>query len=227
MGRFINADSYASTGQGILGNNMFAYCGNNPVIHGDPTGTCFKVCGMVLIDCCQSNCLDSRYYNAKRIAIIYDARQSGIFSGGFLGQGYDQQGRELSKRLGENNYVETYPSYDADGFIESWNSLVGAYDEIYIICHSEYGNLYFAGDDIYFEEAKHCYSDLQAVNVGTIYLYICNGATSEKGHSVSSVFGELTGAEVHAIKNGKIGFTWEGCYAGPTHGGEWDIRPGK
>ena len=31
MGRFINADALVSTGQGLLGNNMFAYCGNNPV----------------------------------------------------------------------------------------------------------------------------------------------------------------------------------------------------
>ncbi len=38
MGRFINADSYASTGQGILGNNMFAYCNNNPANMSDPTG---------------------------------------------------------------------------------------------------------------------------------------------------------------------------------------------
>ena len=29
--RFINADSYASTGQSYLGYNMFAYCGNNPI----------------------------------------------------------------------------------------------------------------------------------------------------------------------------------------------------
>ena len=29
--RFINADGYISTGQGILGYNMFAYCGNNPI----------------------------------------------------------------------------------------------------------------------------------------------------------------------------------------------------
>jgi len=37
-GRFINADGYVSTGQGILGNNMFAYCNNNPVMFTDPTG---------------------------------------------------------------------------------------------------------------------------------------------------------------------------------------------
>ncbi len=31
ISRFINADSYGSTGQGFLGTNMFAYCLNNPV----------------------------------------------------------------------------------------------------------------------------------------------------------------------------------------------------
>ena len=35
IGRFINADGYVSTGQGVLGNNMFAYCGNNPVVRVD------------------------------------------------------------------------------------------------------------------------------------------------------------------------------------------------
>ena len=34
----MNADSYASTGQGLLGNNMFAYCGNNPVTFSDSSG---------------------------------------------------------------------------------------------------------------------------------------------------------------------------------------------
>ena len=38
VGRFINADAFASTGQGLLGNNMFAYCGNNPVMGYDPQG---------------------------------------------------------------------------------------------------------------------------------------------------------------------------------------------
>ena len=38
MGRFISADALVSTGQGILGNNMFAYCLNNPVNYSDPFG---------------------------------------------------------------------------------------------------------------------------------------------------------------------------------------------
>ena len=39
IGRFINADAYVSTGQGILGNNMFAYCNNNPINRIDKSGT--------------------------------------------------------------------------------------------------------------------------------------------------------------------------------------------
>ena len=41
-GRYINADGYVSTGQGILGNNMFAYCGNNPISRSDPNGNLWR-----------------------------------------------------------------------------------------------------------------------------------------------------------------------------------------
>lgn len=37
--RFINADSFMSTGQGIIGANTFAYCRNCPVIRVDSAGT--------------------------------------------------------------------------------------------------------------------------------------------------------------------------------------------
>ena len=36
--RFISADVYASTGQGFLGTNMFAYCNNKPIINSDSSG---------------------------------------------------------------------------------------------------------------------------------------------------------------------------------------------
>ena len=44
MGRFLNADALVSTGQGILGNNMFAYCLNNPVNLEDITGSAARIC---------------------------------------------------------------------------------------------------------------------------------------------------------------------------------------
>ncbi|MBR0540956.1 MAG: RHS repeat-associated core domain-containing protein [Clostridia bacterium] len=40
--RFISADGLVSTGQGLLGCNMFAYCGNNPIIHLDSFGTSWQ-----------------------------------------------------------------------------------------------------------------------------------------------------------------------------------------
>jgi len=39
VGRFINADSYISTGQGLAGYNMYAYCRNEPVFRKDSLGT--------------------------------------------------------------------------------------------------------------------------------------------------------------------------------------------
>ena len=40
--RFINADVYISTGYGVLGCNMFAYCNNNPVCYSDHEGKNFS-----------------------------------------------------------------------------------------------------------------------------------------------------------------------------------------
>ena len=43
IGRFINADTFAATGQGLLGNNTFVYCGNLPTMRSDPIGTEYVV----------------------------------------------------------------------------------------------------------------------------------------------------------------------------------------
>ena len=49
VGRFINADSMPSTGQDISGNNMFAYCGNNPVIRKDDGGDFWNIAAGAII----------------------------------------------------------------------------------------------------------------------------------------------------------------------------------
>ena len=48
MGRFINADSLTSTGQGFLGNNMFAYSKNSPVTLKDSEGESATVAGGIV-----------------------------------------------------------------------------------------------------------------------------------------------------------------------------------
>ena len=48
-GRFLNADGYVSTGTGLLGYNMYAYCTNNPIMNVDPTGCAPKWWQTILI----------------------------------------------------------------------------------------------------------------------------------------------------------------------------------
>ena len=58
-GRFINADGYISTGQGLLGFNMFAYCGNNPVMFFDYFGNCpHTLLGNDCISCLSGDSVD-------------------------------------------------------------------------------------------------------------------------------------------------------------------------
>ena len=42
VGRFLNADGYVQTGQGLLDKNIFAYCGNNPVNRRDNNGNAWE-----------------------------------------------------------------------------------------------------------------------------------------------------------------------------------------
>ena len=44
VSRFISADVYMTTGQGVLGGNMWAYCLNNPIIYSDTFGESVTIC---------------------------------------------------------------------------------------------------------------------------------------------------------------------------------------
>ena len=43
--RYINPDGYVFTGQDMQSGNMFAYCGNNPIIRSDPYGGMYVISG--------------------------------------------------------------------------------------------------------------------------------------------------------------------------------------
>ena len=62
-GRFINADALTSTGQGVLGNNMFAYCLNNPIVFCDPDGFCSYQSSLGgWVDCGKADCSKSKAF---------------------------------------------------------------------------------------------------------------------------------------------------------------------
>ena len=62
-GRFINADGFTTTGQGLIGSNMFAYCLNNPVVMADPSGACGYIYSIYFwSDCGKKTCVDSKSY---------------------------------------------------------------------------------------------------------------------------------------------------------------------
>ncbi len=69
VGRFLNADGYASTGQGVLGTNMFAYCHNNPVNFSDPDGQIpFKVAIKLLLNFFFGKGKDVKYNNNSSVS---------------------------------------------------------------------------------------------------------------------------------------------------------------
>ena len=49
IGRFINADEYVTTDQGVLSYNGYAYCGSNPVIRADSGGDVWHIVAGALI----------------------------------------------------------------------------------------------------------------------------------------------------------------------------------
>ena len=54
--RFINMDKFASTGQGLIGINMFAYCNNNPVCYVDEHGDAARPVTMSVNDGAYGSC---------------------------------------------------------------------------------------------------------------------------------------------------------------------------
>jgi len=70
LGRFINGDAFATTGQGLLGNNTFAYCQSNPVAFRDDAGYLLR----------------SALNNTKE-GFYRESGSAGVIPGGIIGTG--------------------------------------------------------------------------------------------------------------------------------------------
>ena len=82
--RFINADSYSSTGQGILGHNMFAYCGNNPILRKDDGGEFWHIAAGAIAGALISGGVKV-FFNAIERKSLTDGLITAMLSGGASG----------------------------------------------------------------------------------------------------------------------------------------------
>ena len=119
MGRFINVDSYASTGDELLGSNMFAYCGNNPVNMMDPTGECFhhwkiwKKCENCLEEEAQTIKYDVPMYKQGDLSLCWAFCQT-------MMESYNT-GTKLSQRKAKKRAKEIAQNYHGSTEKDEWN----------------------------------------------------------------------------------------------------------
>ena len=119
--------------------------------------------------------------------------------------------------------MSSYAYTTVDDFVDIWNGLNGSYDTVYVVGHGYEGELRFKGGrSIAAQNGDYSFSDLDRVSVDSINLYACHGATiyGENG-LIAMHLSSITGASVRAVKDGKLNFTWYGCFPIPAKGGYW------
>ena len=98
IGRFINADAFVATGQGFTGNNMFAYCLNNPVNRCDHSGNCSH----------NGNSINLCFW-CRILVIVYTIINSTSEPNSDYGAAVDYR---YSEQTGGSNYSYLWGGYD-------------------------------------------------------------------------------------------------------------------
>ncbi|MBQ7872211.1 MAG: RHS repeat-associated core domain-containing protein, partial [Oscillospiraceae bacterium] len=184
--RFINADAYASTGQGFTGTNMFAYCLNSPII-----------------------CAD--YSGYETVVVIYDGRQSGFL--GVFGKGFKRQSGFIISDLADQGYDVIALSYTTmDEFVEAWNSMSDLGCDVYrvyIVGHGAPGSLDCAGKRLRVHKGDFSYNDLECIDVeDALYLFCCNGGTVDEFNTTTAEnLAERVNCKVWAANAG-VNISW-------------------
>ena len=165
VGRFLNADAYASTGQGILGHNMFAYCNNNAVLYYDPTGYAMHWAHA-------STCLAGDGGSPIDYVIYYFHDES---SKNLNGPAYQNHSAYESQFIGVSSF---------DELVEAINNPPKYVDDIFMYLHSDQNNLsfycalYYSTDSI--EE------NFNKVDIyGDIYLFACQGGRGKLASTIA------------------------------------------
>ena len=163
--RFINADGLISTGQGVTGYNMFAYCNNNPVNMVDPSGMCSYLgigSGCQKIDCkntsCKtSSCYSYQTYNTYTLPAVSDYYTPGASASSASGAPLPAGSYTIRDKLGAGRGHQGYDLYaeyrtpiyaTTAGEVTVYKGTLGGYGNLVIIWDGEYEHRYGHMDEI-------------------------------------------------------------------------------
>ena len=150
IGRFINADSLVTTGNGMASSNIFAYCNNNPIMGCDPCGTCFHRWDF-WNDCedCGGQTIEDKWndYCENGLTLVFTVGVSGSVNLG----AFDVSGSfEVAADLKGNVQIVGSFSFDVTttGAI---SASVGVCGSAYVMPDTSYlaGDTYYTGGSIY------------------------------------------------------------------------------
>ena len=130
--RFINADGYISTGSGLLGYNMYAYCNNNPIKYIDPEGKgiveaiiiiCVAAFSMVMLNSCGKD-IDSEPEPAPSITSQYPYADS--MKTNYAGENiYIEVTVEIDDFKSDNAFIRLYVDTLADELDLKYSDFLG------------------------------------------------------------------------------------------------------
>ena len=210
LGRFINADSHASTGQGVLGNNMFAYCANNPINKADLGGNLWEWVAAIeiIIALLISGCAST----ASNDAVL-------VISSAEWEDSSHTMEEDMADALGTSDSHTALAANNSD-FADCWNSATANY----IIVHAHGSptvitdtprNLYFTIDDA---------SQLSRnENVEFVLLATCSaGEPVENGYNMGQMLSTKISTDGYVICANKR--LWgNNISLWPEEGGQWVV----
>ena len=161
-GRFINGDSFASTGLGVLGCNMFAYCNNSPVVHSDIAGL--------------------------RMVCVGADRDGGSFD--YVIYYYHPESDNNLDDPAKKNHSNADSMFTAvgsfDELVTAINNTPKSVDDVFIYLHGDAINLSFYYDLNY--SAENIQNNFVEIKIfGDIYLFSCKGGSGALASTMASV----------------------------------------
>ena len=142
-GRFLNADGYVNANEDILGYNMFAYCGNNPIMGYDPTGevnwrkfldravSVVAACSGLVGSCVINNTVNAIYYHFSDGESDLEQNPEGS---SYVSEGYIDRWSRLDyvkSQLEEDNYTPNawryYSEYNLHMYV--WGATKWAHEK--------------------------------------------------------------------------------------------------